>query len=81
MTDHRAATDHKALAESHLKAAYTIHSATALQHLHATLAVYHSNVALIEAADTQLAATLAQTAAMERIARQGLSTPVLGGRL
>jgi len=39
------------------------------------------SVVLALATLAQVHATLAQTAAMERIARQGLSTPVLGGRI
>ena len=44
-------------------------------------AVTEAAIAQVHATLALVAATNAQTAAMERIARQGLSTPVLGQRL
>jgi len=65
-------TDHRKTSEIHEDEVHSIHNTNAVKQIHASLAGYHATLALLDA-------TLAHTAAMERIARS--STPVLGGRL
>jgi len=59
----------------------TDHRAASIELLEAADATDDMSEVLALATLAQVHATLAHTAAMERIARQGLSTPVLGGRI